>query len=204
MEKDLKTHYRDLFREHGNTAASVQYSDHVSQYKRFEILAGIASELNSVCDVGCGLAHLYDYLTGKGFRGKYHGLDFVSEFIDANKQRYANDANCSFQVFDILSQEIPKGSDYLMLSGVFNNKMANNREFMFTGIQKMFEACNKGVAFNAMSTYVDFQAANLYYSDPLEVFDFCKRNLSKKVCLRHDYLVKENSIPFEYAIYIYK
>ena len=204
MEKDLKTHYQELFREHGNAAASVQYSDSVSQYKRFEILAGISSELKSVTDVGCGLAHLYDYLKSKGYQGKYHGLDFVPEFIEANKLTYAQDANCSFQVFDILKQDIPQGSDYLLLSGVFNNKMDNNRDFMFNGIQKMFEACNKGVAFNAMSTYVDFQADNLYYSDPLEVFDFCKRNLSKKVCLRHDYLVKENSIPFEYAIYIYK
>jgi hypothetical protein len=75
---------------------------------------------------------------------------------------------------------------------------------MLNTIKKMYEVCGKGVAFNAMSTYVDFQADDLYYSDPLEIFDYCKRNLTRKVVLRHDYLVKENSIPFEYAIYLYK
>jgi len=204
MEDSLKTHYQKLFETHGNSAASVQYSDSVSQYKRFEILAAIANDLGSVVDVGCGLAHLYDYLQSTGFKGKYLGLDFVPEFVEANKKHYEKNTACSFQVFDIMKDQIPKGFDYVLLSGVFNNKMPHNRDFMFNGISKMFEACNKGMAFNAMSTYVDFQADNLYYSDPLEVFDFCKKNLSKKVCLRHDYLVKENSIPFEYAIYIYK
>jgi hypothetical protein len=75
---------------------------------------------------------------------------------------------------------------------------------MLNGIKSMFNACTKGIALNAMSTYVDFQADNLYYTDPLEIFDYCKRNLSRKVTLRHDYLVKENSIPFEYCIYVYK
>jgi hypothetical protein len=29
--------------------------------------------------------------------------------------------------------------------------------------------------------------ADLYYADPLWLFDYCKRNLSKQVALLHDY-----------------
>lgn len=204
MDESLKEHYQKLFQEHGNSSAAVQYSDSVSQYKRFEILAGISTEINSMIDVGCGLAHLYDYMKSKGFDGKYLGLDFVPEFIEADKKNYASDVNAAFQVFDIINDSFPANYEYILLSGVFNNKMPNNKEFMLHAITKMFAASTKGIAFNAMSTYVDFQADNLYYTDPLEVFDFCKRNLTKKVTLRHDYLVKENSIPFEYAMYLYK
>lgn len=204
MDESLKKHYQKLFQEHGNSSASVQYSDSVSQYKRFEILAGISAEINSMIDVGCGLAHLYDYMKSKGYSGKYLGLDFVPEFIEADKKNYTSDANAAFQVFDIINDSFPASYEYILLSGVFNNKMPNNKEFMLNAITKMFAASTKGIAFNAMSTYVDFQADNLYYTDPLEVFDFCKRNLTKKVTLRHDYLVKENSIPFEYAMYLYK
>jgi hypothetical protein len=68
----------------------------------------------------------------------------------------------------------------------------------------MFQSCQKGIAFNAMSTYVDFQVDDLYYSNPLAVFDFCKKNLSRKVTLKHDYILREGSIPFEYVIYVYK
>ena len=75
---------------------------------------------------------------------------------------------------------------------------------MISTIDKMFLACEKGISFNAMSTYVDYQDEILYYSNPLDIFDYCKRNLTRKVVLRHDYLVKADSIPYEYTIYLYK
>jgi len=75
---------------------------------------------------------------------------------------------------------------------------------MINTIHKMFSACKKGVAFNAMSTYVDYRDEILYYSNPMEIFDYCKRNLTRNVILRHEYLVKENSIPYEYTMYLYK
>jgi len=202
--QNIKIHYQNLFDKHGDAPESVQYSNTESQLKRFEILFEIDKNMSSLIDMGCGLAHLYDYLISKKFNGKYLGLDFVPEFIEADKLKFKNDSQASFMEFDIIKQEIPEGYDFVLLSGVFNNKMNNNKDFMLNGITKMFKSCKKGVAFNAMSTYVDFQAEDLYYSNPLEVFDFCKRNLTKKVALRHDYLVKKNSIPFEYAIYLYK
>lgn len=204
MNNEIKKHYQELFRKHGNKSESVQYTDKESQYKRFEILTQIDRQLNSIVDVGCGLAHLYDYLNTKGFIGQYLGLDYVNEFIESCKKKYETVENCTFDHFDIIKNDIPKKYDYVMLSGVFNNKFVTNKEFMEISIRKMFEACNKGVAFNAMSTYVDYQDKELYYSNPIEIFDFCKKNITKKVTLRHDYLVKENSIPFEYCIYLYK
>ena len=82
--------------------------------------------------------------------------------------------------------------------------MENNQEFMYQTIGKMYDACEKGVAFNAMSTYVDYQDEDLYYSDPLKVFDYCKKNLTSRVVLNHDYLVKSDSIPFEYTMFLYR
>ena len=34
---------------------------------------------------------------------------------------------------------------------------------------------------------VAFYPADLYYADPLDLFDYCKRNFSKNVALLHDY-----------------
>ena len=201
---NIKKHYQELFKKYGDSAESVQYSDKVTQFKRFEILNQVAPKLTSVIDVGCGLAHLYEFLESKNQQVKYLGLDFVNEFINVNSQKYKDKSNVTFQQYDITVDTFPSGYDYVLLSGVFNNKFNNNKEFMLSSISKMYNACNNAIAFNAMSTYVDYMENNLYYSDPLEVFDFCKSNLSKKVTLRHDYLVKENSIPFEYCIYVYK
>jgi SAM-dependent methyltransferase len=201
--KELKNHYKKLFSEYGDSANSVQYSDTKTQFKRFKVLTELDVQLNSVIDLGCGLGHLYDYLEVKEPGIKYLGLDFVEEFIEVAKNKSTKE-NVTFKLCDITNDTIPKGYDYVFLSGVFNNIMENNWEFMKLTLRKMFNACNKGIAFNAMSTYVDYFDEELFYVDPCKVFDFCKKELSSKVTLRNDYLIKENSIPFEFAIYVYK
>jgi SAM-dependent methyltransferase len=201
--KELKNHYKKLFSEYGNSANAVQYTDTKSQLKRFEVLSEIDVQLNTVIDLGCGLGHLYDYLEIKEPGIEYLGLDFVEEFIEIAKNKSSVE-NVNFKLYDIENDTIPKGYDYVLLSGVFNNIMVNNWEFMKLTLRKMFAACNKGIAFNAMSTYVDYFDESLFYVDPCKVFDFCKKELGAKVTLRNDYLIKEKSIPFEFAVYVYK
>ena len=103
-----------------------------------------------------------------------------------------------------MNDDFPNGYDYFLLSGVFNNRTERSKEFMIQTIDKMFHACNKGVAFNSMSTYVEFQDDELFYSDPKEIFHYCKKYLTQSVVLKHDYKVKENAFPYEYTMYLYK
>jgi len=204
MISDLKQHYKTLLKEHGPSPEAVQHINKASQYKRFEILTEIAPDMQSVIDVGCGLGDMFQYLNEHGFKGQYLGLDFIPEFISLSEKHFKTHANAQFKECNLLTDNIPTGYDYILLSGVFNNNQANNEEFMYSTIKKMFDSCKKGIAFNAMSTYVDFQDDSLYYSDPLKIFDYCKKNLTRRVVLKHDYLVKKGSIPFEYTMYLYK
>ena len=82
--------------------------------------------------------------------------------------------------------------------------MENNAAFTRKTLEVMWQTCTKGIAFNALSTYVDYEDSHLYYHDPLTLFDYCKRNLSPYIKLRNDYEVKPNSIPFEFTMYVYK
>ena len=75
---------------------------------------------------------------------------------------------------------------------------------MFDLIKKMLRSCNKGIAFNSMSTYVEFQEDELFYSDPKEIFHYCKKHLTQSVVLKHDYKLKEDAFPYEYTMYLYK
>ena len=204
MNQELKAHYKKLFEEHGDDSAAVQYADQASHEKRFEVLSGVAENMESVLDVGCGLAHLYKYLRGQGFEGRYCGIDFVPEMLAHCRETYADGERIKFVECDISKDDFPAGYDYVILSGVFNNKIADNKSFMETVLRKMWAVAEKGIAFNAITTYVDFQVDELYYADPLEVFHFCKTELGRKIILRNDYLVKANSIPFEYTVYVYK
>jgi hypothetical protein len=60
------------------------------------------------------------------------------------------------------------------------------------------------LAFNALSTYVDYIDEHLNYLDPAAMLDFCKTELSARTVLRHDYLLKEGVIPYEFTMYVYK
>jgi hypothetical protein len=53
----------------------------------------------------------------------------------------------------------------------------------------MHEKSSKGFAFNALTKYSDEDKMQdyLFYSDPLYLFDYCKKHFSRNVALLHDY-----------------
>ena len=203
QSSSIAEHYRDLWKQHGDSAHAVQYSDDESHKARFDVLCAIASPLTSILDVGCGLAHLYRHLKTRNFEGSYKGVDIVPEFIEAARAHTDNDPNADVE-YCSATNELPSGYDYVFLSGVFNNRMTDNKAFMESTLHRMFKAADKGIAFNAMSTFVDYEDSNLYYSNPMEILDFCKRELGGHPVLRHDYTLTKNGYPFEYAVYVYK
>lgn len=205
MSDQIRREYQTLFAAHGNSHKTVQWSSRETQYERFRALAEPVGNSQSVADVGCGLGDLLIYLRHeRSFEGSYLGLDFVPEFIDHCEQTFSTDSQAAFASHHLRSDEMPKGYDWYLLSGVFNNLIDDNMSFICESLSRMYEACEVGVSINALSTYVDYQDDGLYYTDPLALFDFCKRNLTSRVTLRHDYRVKPDSIPFEFTLYLFK
>ena len=217
MSEQIKQHYQSLYDKHGRDHNAVQYSSATSQHRRFDILLDIATpiycgedaSIASIADIGCGLGDILPDIRHRFGNIDYHGFDFVDGFLRDASARFENDKHAHFHPLDITQQEIPVACDLVVLSGMLNNAMPNdsslsNSDFTRLTLTKMFSACQKGIAFNGLSTYVDYQDDHLYYQDPLEVFDFCKRHLSPYVTLRHDYDVKDNSIPFEFTVYVLK
>ncbi|MCW7466186.1 class I SAM-dependent methyltransferase [Leptospira levettii] len=204
MSNKLREHYRDLYKKYGERVESIQWSTIESQEKRFEILLDVVAKDNSILDLGSGLGDLYAYSRKRGHVGSYLGLDFVDEFIEASNKKYSAKSDAKFEQFDINKSELPEGYDFILVSGMFNNLMEDNWSFICETLQKMFKVCNSGLAINCLSKYVDYFDDGLYYTDPLQLFDYCKKNISKFVTLRHDYLVKEGSVPFEFTLYLFK
>lgn len=204
MSKVIQEHYQSLYEQHGRSHAAVQYSSRASQIKRYEILLDVAPTYTSLADVGCGLGELLPVLRELAPDCYYQGYDFVESFLDDATAYYRTDNNAQFSHLDILKQTIPDPAEYVVLSGILNNKMDDNAQFTEVTLRKMWQAASKGIAFNALSTYVDYQDEGLCYHDPLELFHFCKTQLSPYVTLRHDYDVKADSIPFEFTMYVYK
>jgi hypothetical protein len=56
-------------------------------------------------------------------------------------------------------------------------------------LERIHGLATRGWAANFLTSYSDreLMRPELYYADPLMLFDWCKRNLSRFVALQHDY-----------------
>lgn len=203
LVRSLKSHYTRRALEFGDTPAAAQYSDKASHWERFRYLVeiGVLPD-DSVLDFGCGTGELLNYLQQRtGYRGAYTGYEISDEMLTLARTKFPDHR---FENRDVLVDPPEQTYDYVLINGVFNNAVpgSDNRAFMFDVLRTLMPAVRKGLAFNALSRYVDYFDSGLYYCDPAEVFRFCKEELSPLVTLRHDYLIKPSAPPFEFTVYV--
>ena len=192
--------YKGYYEKYGNDIRSLGWKSEEKIKKRFQTLydIGIRTDV-SVLDVGCGFGDFPNHFAVmfiNGYLGfNYTGIDIVPEFIEvAKKLSNFGDDEVKFKLGTI--DDIKEKYDWVVGSGIFNHKSCSMKYIKKT-LKKAFELCNKGIAFNFMSTYVDYRNPELFYTNPSLIFDYAK-TLSKYVVLRHDYM------PYEFTIYIYK
>lgn len=195
---DIRAHYQKLLATFGDTHEAAQYSSRSSQEARFQVLTEIG-DLNGakVLDFGCGTAHFATFLKARGIACDYIGVDIVAEFFDHARRKHPNAR------FGSWTEMKDEAFDYGFVSGVFNNRREDNESFYKDTLRELFARARKGLAFNMMSTYVDYFDDGLYYVKPEEVFAYVK-GLTPFVTLRNDYLVKPGSVPFEFTVYAYR
>lgn len=192
IEGELKQFYAKNLEAHGTGAQGVGWKNEQAQIVRFEQLQKVlpANERFSLNDLGCGTGGFADFLSKHYKNFTYIGYDMLDEMVRLAQEQHSKE-NVSFR-------KIEKGSDmqvadFSVASGIFNIRYGMNderwRQYILDTIHDLHNKSTKGFAFNALTTYSDkeFMKPELFYSDPLALFDYCKRNFSKNVALLHDY-----------------
>lgn len=198
--------YKNLFNQYGDNPSSVKARTFKQQQLRFKYLLECINIHNkdSILDIGSGLGNLLSFIRQKNLKCNYTGLDFLGDFIDLSNRKFKKDRKAKFFKFNILKKKIKKKYDWVILSGTFNDKHKDSKIEMLKIIVKMFRACRKGIVFNGLSKYVDYEDKKLFYTYPDKIFNYCVKNLSKYVILKTDYQLKKGVIPFEYTMCIKK
>ncbi|MBK8908784.1 MAG: class I SAM-dependent methyltransferase [Rhodospirillales bacterium] len=196
-------HYTDLVGKHGDGPQSAQWRDRESQERRMRVLAEVGDLSGAkVLDFGCGTGHLLDFLREFcAFPGEYVGYDICADAIRLASEKYPA---IRFERRNILVDAIEEDFDYVLISGVFNHRTVDSWGLLRTVLSLLFAHTRKALAFNLLSTYVDYCDPELAYVRPEAVFAFCKETLSPLVTLRHDYCIKPGVVPFEFTVYVHQ
>lgn len=195
---NVADYYSAKLLEHGNTAKGVDWNGEGSQSLRFKQLNKIicSQEAFSIADIGCGYGAFLEYLGTRYRDFSYYGLDISKEMIEAAKQKYIANEQSTFEVGSLPS----KMSDYCIASGILNVRLHHNGEEWRGYFDDTLELLNnwssKGFAFNCLTSWSDEDKMrdNLFYANPGEVFDYCKKKYSRNVALLHDYDLYEFTI----------
>ncbi|MBU0679620.1 MAG: class I SAM-dependent methyltransferase [Verrucomicrobia bacterium] len=180
--------YNKRISEMGPTVQAIGWGDERQQKLRFAVLTAMG-EMNgrSILDVGCGFGDMIDYLKNRGLDVEYTGVDINPAILEVARERHPD---ARFECRDIVTAPFDEQFDYVFQSGAFNHRVEDNREFVWSMMQEMYRLCRRGMAFNLLTSYVDYQDDSLFYFRPEDYLPLAKK-LSRYVTLRHDYPLYE-------------
>jgi SAM-dependent methyltransferase len=195
---DLASYYTDKLTRFGETARGVDWNGEASQVLRFEQLHKLlmGSGPGSITDLGCGYGAFYEYLREQKAAVSYVGIDVSVEMAAAASARFSNHPEARF----LVGTKPVELTDYCVASGIFNVRLdrpeADWRLHIEHTLELMNDASRLGFAFNCLTSYSDADRRRdyLFYADPCEFFDLCKRRYSRQVALLHDYGLYEFTI----------
>ncbi len=198
-------HYERCLEEFGPTTKGMDWPVEKDLLKRFKVMLGVISESKKkykLLDLGCGAGLLKTYIKNSGRTGKikYFGVDISEAMINAARKL---NQSSDFEVRDVLLDPFPENShDYAVMNGVLTEKVSLSKKDMILYAQKLiknvFRSVKIGMAFNVMSTHVDWERKDLFHWSLDEIVAFLVRECSRHIIIRMDYGL------YEYTVYVYK
>ena len=204
ISKALEQHYSAKFSLHGPSPEGVDWcSDETRMFLRYVKMLNIANfapgNPTSLLDVGCGYGGLLQFAIGKHVDLDYTGIDVADNMIE---WAVGNLPSGRFLHGDMLDYKFDRQFDYVVCNGILTQKLAaaglEMDQFANQLIRQMFSLCTIGIAFNVMTTKVNYYSNNLYYRNPAELLSWCLSEITPHLKLDHSYPL------YEYTIYLYR
>lgn len=205
--QDMKEYFTQTFEQYGPNVQGVDWggpNDEPKLRMRYDKMLSVIQncynkpEKITLLDVGCGYGGLYEYAKSKGVEFDYTGIDICENMISYAKE---NNPYAVFICDDFLKHQFDEKYSFVICNGILTEKLSASildmDKYARTIIHKMYSLCECGVAFNIMTSQVDFTNNILYYKSPLEILAYCM-TLTEKFVLDSSYPL------YEYTTMLYK
>ncbi len=162
-------YYSRRLRERGAGARGMDWRDEDSQYLRFErlVLHLDLAAGSSILDVGCGSGEFYEFCRRRSLEVDYMGIDVSPEMVAACDRRFGPGTASRAGLAELARED--RSFDYVVASGTFNVRQetpeAEWRRFFERSVVEMYSLAHRALAFNAMSSRVDYRYDHLYYAE---------------------------------------
>jgi SAM-dependent methyltransferase len=196
--------FGEVFLREGPTPKGVDWGTEHSQDLRLRTLLNLiplGDKNFSVADVGCGYGRLLDFMQDLEFTN-YTGYEISPELLRYAQDRFVSDQRIKFKQnedFEAISEH-----DYVILSGVFNKKFGVEDDEFLKYIKHsltiLAKKSRKGLGVNFLSSFSDKEKMreDLYYSNPMTLFEFAKGFITSEVSLIHDYGLWDFTLYFRF------
>lgn len=199
-------HYEKCFDQYGASYRGMDWPSENDLYKRFKVMLDLvrpdSSDSVSILDLGCGVGLLLDFIKTRGLVDafKYWGIDLSTKMVAEAQERHPNK---QFEVRDILKEPLSEQCvDYVIMNGLLTEKISLSQRamemFACDILKAAFISCRRGIAFNVMSTHVDWTRPDLFHWPLDQAVGFLVENCSRHIVTRMDYNL------YEYTVYVYR
>lgn len=184
-------YFSDKLREHGASPRGVDWNGEAAQALRFRQMARVIApgRRATVTDLGCGYGAFAEWLAEAGVDCDYLGIDASAPMVEAARARLQGRPGVEV----VQGSGCVRETDYVLANGIFNVRLdvpdAPWFDYIVATLDDMHAHSRRAFAFNCLTSYSDPERMQpyLYYSDPLRLFDHCKRRYARDVALWHDY-----------------
>lgn len=201
---EIVAHYENCLAKYGDSHLGVDWPKQEHVDVRYQVMLEVIKKRDSsnvkLLDFGCGAAHLYEYIQKNHLDYiEYAGLDISEQFITLCKRKYPS---VQYYCMDILANwdSLPS-FDYVVMNGVFTEKRSLSYSdmlaYFFQVLRRVYTKTNVGLAFNVMSSHVDWERDDLFHVPIDTLAAFLTNELSRDFVVRNDYGL------YEYTTYVY-
>jgi SAM-dependent methyltransferase len=203
ISEALGRHYAETFERHGPTTQGVDWGTDRSRavLRLDKMLAVMGREPEagaSLLDVGCGYGDLLTHALSRSLSIDYVGIDVAENMI---QWATGNVVGGKFVRGYVLVHRFADVFDYVVCNGILTQKLQvpglEMDNYARRLVRRLFQLCRRGMAFNVMTTKVNYFANHLYYRNPAELLSWCISEITPHVRLDHAYPL------YEFTMYLY-
>ena len=200
--------YDDALARHGDTAQGALWPNEADRQRRYDVMLDVLAAAPPgqrvlLCDLACGTGGLLARLRERGLdHVDYRGVDRSAEAIRLARAKFPD---ADFRVLDLLAADADLSAldcDYLVANGLFTVRGplddAQMQAFLGRVLALAWPRVRRGLAFNLMSTAVDWRREDLFHVSMDEVARLLHGLAGRRVRMRADYGL------YEYTSYAWR